>query len=111
MLYAPNLPDGYAYVGIVLASTYTLEGWPLEGLVLLLDYAFMMWDLRKLYGEILGVNWSSWSRALGRYFQEEGQLKEHTFFGGRWWDMHIVAVYRDDWLNRTKLKTTAAQPT
>jgi hypothetical protein len=30
-------------------------------------------------------------------FREEGCLRDHEFYQGRYWDLHIAAVYRTDW--------------
>jgi hypothetical protein len=31
------------------------------------------------------------------FFAEEGRLRGHTFWNGRWADVVILAVYRDGW--------------
>ena len=34
---------------------------------------------------------------LGRFFQEEGRLRDHSFWNGRYVDLMILAVYRPTW--------------
>jgi hypothetical protein len=39
---------------------------------------------------------------LKRFFREEGCLREHTFWDGRYIDVMILAVYRDTWVEQAE---------
>jgi hypothetical protein len=34
---------------------------------------------------------------LGHFFSEEGRLRQHSFWNGRYMDLAIFAVYRETW--------------
>jgi len=62
-----------------------------------LEYLFKFWNLRKVYTEAPGYTYESVGSGLGSIFREEGVLRDHRYFDGRFWDEHIIAVYREDW--------------
>lgn len=98
MVYRPDFQNGTAYIAQVVAPVAHGRGWALEGSALFLDYVFTMWSFRKLYGESLGYNYAQFASGASRsLFHEEGRLREHEFYGGRYWDLHFFAVYRTDW--------------
>jgi RimJ/RimL family protein N-acetyltransferase len=70
-------------------------GLAIEAYVLLLDYLFKNFNLRKIYGESLEFNYGLFSSGEGRLFVEEGRLRDHEFYHGRYWDNVIFAVYRE----------------
>jgi len=68
------------------------------GMALFLQYVFTCWNFRKLYAEFPEFNLPLFESALRRgYCQLEGRLREHVYFGRRYWDLLTVAVYRDVW--------------
>jgi len=67
------------------------------GIGLFLDYVFRCWDLRKLYMEVPEYNYDQFASGAGRFFEEEGRLRDHFFFDGRYWDQVILGLYREKW--------------
>lgn len=66
---------------------------------LTVNFAFAMWRTRKVYfhatessaAELgFGADYAAMVRA-------EAVLPEYTFFHGRLWDVHVFAIYREDW--------------
>lgn len=96
-LYAENLRDGWAYAGALAAPEFQHTGVVAEGAATLLDYAFNLWPLRKIYLETIEYNLSAFEAGLRRVAVEEGRLRDHVFFGDRYWDVITSAIYRDDW--------------
>jgi hypothetical protein len=45
----------------------------------------------------LAFTWGAVASGVERVFREEGCLRDHEFYQGRYWDLHIAAVYRTDW--------------
>jgi RimJ/RimL family protein N-acetyltransferase/acyl carrier protein len=86
--------NGHCHVAFLSDDAATGTGLALEGAGLFVAYLFQHWPFRKLYAEVPDFTLSSFAGGLGRYFELEGTLREHAFFGGRWWDVHIIAVYR-----------------
>jgi RimJ/RimL family protein N-acetyltransferase len=69
----------------------------LEAVSLFIDYVFGCWNLRKLYLEATEMALAQYGSGVGRFFVEEGRLRAHRYFAGRYWDSHILALYRDSW--------------
>ena len=95
--YNANLRNRSVYFGMLIDPALMGAGWTSEAGALFLNYLFTIWDFRKIYIETIDFNFSNFASGIGRFFQEEGCLKENDFFNGRYWDMHILALYRRDW--------------
>lgn len=94
---SPNFRDSYAYVSAVGAPKVQGSGLMAEAVVLAFNYAFTTWPFRKLYMEATETSYSFFKSGLGRFFNEEGRLREHSFWNGRYEDLLILAVYRTTW--------------
>lgn len=101
VVYRPNFQYRHAYFAAV---TFGSSSSPLMvfGCALLFEYAFTCWDFHKLYFELPEYNLSQFGSGLGRYFELEGRLREHSYYAGRQWDELILALYRENWLERGK---------
>jgi len=95
--YGVNLRDQYAHIAFVTSPEYVGTGLTLEGLALFVDYLFRLWPLRKLYAEAVEYNYSQFSRGSNRYFKREGILRDQLHYAARYWDVHVLALYRRDW--------------
>jgi len=95
---AANFRNGFAYISLVLDPSVWRSGWPLEGILLFLNYIFMNWNFRKLYLEAPEFTYKDFRSGEGRLFIEEGVLREHEYYDDRYWDMHVLAVPRSLWL-------------
>jgi hypothetical protein len=42
-------------------------------------------------------NMDRFKSGIGRYFDVEARLRDHRYFGGRYWDELILALYREQW--------------
>jgi hypothetical protein len=67
------------------------------GIALLLRHLFTCWPLRKVYLDVPEYNLDQFASAIGRYFVEEGRLRDHWFYDGQHWDEVKLALYRDRW--------------
>ena len=71
---------------------------------LLVTHLFGCFDFEKLYAECLEYNLTAFRSGMGSDFVEEGCLVRHERLFGRVWDLHILALHRDDWnANRERL--------
>ena len=72
------------------------QGLGSEAIVLLLDYAFNVLSLIKVYLRVIEYN----RRAIRAYvkvgFREVGRLRKHIFRGGRFWDVIIMEIHSDE---------------
>jgi RimJ/RimL family protein N-acetyltransferase len=97
MSYSVDLRHGFAYMGLIMAPIFVGSGLGLEAAALFLNHLFSSWNLRKVYMEAPDFTVDSLASGLERFFKEEGVLKAHRYYHGRFWDEHILAVYREDW--------------
>lgn len=68
---------------------------------LFVDYLFRCYEFDKLYAECPGFNMVRFTSALGGLLVEEGRLRGHERMFGRSWDLHLLALYRRTWEQRS----------
>lgn len=95
-----NLLDGHARLSVVVSPERIGTGWGVEALASFVDYLFATFPFRKLYAEVPAYAWPAVASGGDRVFSIEGTLRGHRFADGRWWDVSLVAVHRDDWIRR-----------
>lgn len=86
-----------AALGITIGDKeYWGKGYGREAVQLLLDYAFRLRNLRRVWLTVNGRN----ERALRAYracgFVEEGRLREHVWSNGAYDDLVYMAIMRDE---------------
>ena len=94
---SPNFRDGFAYISALGPPEAQGQGLIVEGVLLGFHYAFCTWPFRKIYMEATEESYAAFKSGLGRFFVEEGRLKEHAFWNNRFMDLLILAVYRKTW--------------
>jgi RimJ/RimL family protein N-acetyltransferase len=94
---SPNFRDGFAYSSALGLLEAQGTGLIAEGVLLGFNYAFMTWPFRKIYMEATEESYQAFKSGLGRFFTEEGRLRKHSFWNGRFMDLLILAVYRETW--------------
>ncbi len=93
----PNFRDGWAYLSAVGTLSAQGSGLIAEGVMLGFDYAFRTWPFRKIYMEVTETTYGAFRSGLGRFFGQEGRLREHAFWDGRYDDLFILSVLRTTW--------------
>ena len=100
---SPNFRDGYAYMSAVGLPDVQGSGLMVEAALLGFNYGFATWPFRKIYMEATETSYASFKSGLGRLFSEEGRLREHSFWNGRYVDLLILAVYRATWVDHVSI--------
>jgi RimJ/RimL family protein N-acetyltransferase len=81
---------------------YQGKGYGRDAVRVLLDYAFRLRNLRKVWLRVNGDN----ERAIRSYracgFQEEGRLRQHVWSNGRYIDLVYMGILRDEWKAQSK---------
>lgn len=95
-IWQPDQLSRHAQVTAFLVPEYESSGWPLEGVALCIDFAFQAYDLRKIYFETLTTELVTFKSLVGGLFQEEGCLRGHQYVFGAYHDLHVLALYRED---------------
>lgn len=84
----------------ILEPDYLGKGYGREALNLLLEWAFVEQNWRRIWLEVLATN----ERAIRSYeacgFVEEGLLRQHDYYGGEYVDVMIMGLLRSDWSTR-----------
>ncbi|MCF2525813.1 GNAT family N-acetyltransferase [Yinghuangia soli] len=91
-----NDRNGHAQLGTVVGPDQQQTGVGVTATMLFADYLFTILPLRKLYLQSLDYNYAQFSSLVSRgYASVEGVLREHEFFAGRYWDIHVLSVTRE----------------
>ena len=94
---SPDLRNRFAYLSVMADPRTHGTGLAMHGAALFVNYVFSVFDLRKLYAESLDPSFRRFKSGLGRYFHQEGCLRGHEYLDGEYVDMHLLAMYREDW--------------
>lgn len=97
MCYGAHPRDGVASIGMVADPALLGTGMVLEAMFLFVSYLFDVGGFRKLYAEVPEYNLDQFGSGAGRYFHEEGRLRDHEWYMDRYWDVLHLAIYRDEW--------------
>ncbi|WP_426573780.1 GNAT family N-acetyltransferase [Aquihabitans sp. McL0605] len=92
--------DGHAQL-MVLGSPH-VRSWLAEGVALTVFRAFTMWPLRKLYLLVPAFN-DGLIRNRSELLAHEGTFVAHEYFDGRYHDLHVYALYREQFFERWDL--------
>lgn len=92
--YNPEFAHGYGSVAAVFVPEHLGTGAGLQCVGSFVRYVFTVWPMRKLYLEVPSFNYPQFAAGEGRLFVEEGRLTAHDYYAGRYWDRHVLAVYR-----------------
>ncbi len=85
-------------LGITIGDKgYWGRGYGTDAIRLLLDYAFRLRNLRRVYLTVNSTN----ERAIGAYrrcgFVEEGRLRQHVWSAGQYIDLVNMGILRGEW--------------
>lgn len=95
--YNTDLANGTVFLGVLIDNTFHRKVWPLEGVMLFVDYLFRNWAIRKVYAEAPEFSASHFSSGAKELFEEEGRFREHQYFQGRYWDYIYYSLTRKRW--------------
>lgn len=74
------------------------KGLGTEAKMLLLNYAFMELNLRKIYSSVISFNARSLSYQTKCGYRIEGVRRDQVFHEGSYYDLILTAVFGEDWL-------------
>jgi RimJ/RimL family protein N-acetyltransferase len=95
-------PAGHVQVGVCTDPTAGEPGLGAEAALLTINFAFSMWNIRKVYIRTTAASISRFGGTTAAIARKEAVLTEHMFFQGQLWDVHIFAIYRQDWIGAGK---------
>ena len=85
-------------LGITIGDKgYWGRGYGSDAIRILLDYAFRLRNIRRVYLTVNSTN----ERAIGAYrrcgFVDEGRLRQHVWSAGQYIDLVNMGILRDEW--------------
>jgi RimJ/RimL family protein N-acetyltransferase len=98
--YGANARNRYAYLAVFAVPSHPQRALLLEGVGIFVNLLFRTHDLRKLYAETPEFAFQSFASGLTEFFQEEAKLRDHDYYDGQYWDLHILSISRDFWVQR-----------
>lgn len=91
--------DRRATTGAVIGEkSYWGQGYGTEAKMLLLNYAFNTLNLRKIGSRVYGFNKRSRAYSEKCGYKVEAVLKQEVFKNGKYHDLVLMAVFKEDWL-------------
>lgn len=99
--YRPSIEDGHCHFAVMRFGHVPPTPLMTFGLALFVDYLFHLWPMRVLYAEVAEFNYPQFRSGHGRFFEIEGCLKQHYCAAGEVWDLYLLAVHRDRWLEQS----------
>jgi RimJ/RimL family protein N-acetyltransferase len=90
-------PAGHVEVGVYTDPARNGPSLGAEAALLTINYAFAMWNIRKIYYRATGASLPYIGGMVIDLARKEGLLPGHQYFRGKLWDMHIFAIYREQW--------------
>jgi len=98
-LFSISWRDGTAHTGILIGEKDCRgKGYAKDAKMILLSYAFLTLNLRKICSSSLEFNAASLHYNLKCGYKEEGRRRQQFYRDGRYWDEIKIAVFREDWL-------------
>lgn len=89
-----------AELGIIIGKREHLnKGYGQEAIHLLLHFAFMEMNLHRVYLRHKSFNERGHHAYLKTGFKEEGRLRQHEFRNGRYWDVILMGILREEFMN------------
>jgi RimJ/RimL family protein N-acetyltransferase len=107
-IYNVHPQNRHARIAAIFDDDRATAGWRLEAVGLLVNYAFEVFDLVKVYAEVVDFNYGAFASGADRFFVEEGLLLDYEYAHGRHWPVHVLGLHRDrfaavrdEWLPRS----------
>jgi [ribosomal protein S5]-alanine N-acetyltransferase len=96
-----DLDSQQASFGCAIGRRYWGKGYAYEASRRIIDFGFACLPIHRIYAETISQNNAARVLAERLGMRLEGELKEHKYFRGRWWNTSIYAVLKKEWMQRT----------
>ena len=105
--YNANFRYQTCFIAMGVKPSLVGSGWSIEAGRMFIDYLFAMWPFRKIYAEVGEFNFPQFASGTGTAFEVEGRLRDHEFYGNRYWDLFVLALYRERYEHSRKRRSPA----
>lgn len=101
-IYVRNWQNKEAEVNYIINHHFWGKGYATEAARCLVAFGFKELGMHRIYARCDPHNRAS-SRVLKKIgMKREGQMREHRFAKGRWWDDLLYAILEQEWADRRK---------
>lgn len=91
--YSPS--NGTVFASIAVDKAQQRLGCVAEAGLMAYRYLFTNYPLRKVYANVFEFNKESYDFSKSCGFVEEGFMREHIYYNGRYWGVYTLALYRN----------------
>lgn len=110
-LFSINLIHGYGFLETVVADPHaTRKGWGVEASRLLLAYAMDHIGIRRVEAKVFAYNQISINALRRNGFRQEGVLREACFSEGKFWDILVFGILKEEMEQERKKDEIALFP-
>ena len=103
--------DRMATTGAVIGEAeYRNGGYGTDAKMVLLDYAFNTLNLHKICSSVFAFNERSLRYSLHCGYKIEGLKRREVFKNGRYWDVVLLGVFKNEWLPYWKRYQKTGKP-
>ena len=92
--------DGWLKICVVANKKYRGTGFGAQATIEFMDYLFRNYPLRKIYSPTFSYNNSSIEGQKSAGMVEEGRYKEYRYYDGKYHDLVILSISREDFYKR-----------
>jgi RimJ/RimL family protein N-acetyltransferase len=89
--------DGFAFIAQFTEPRFRRKRVAVEATLLFIRYMFTYFNLRKLYADVYEFNELAYRSLQNGGFQEQSVTPDHVWYGGHYWGLRRLAMYRADW--------------
>src|SRR6185503_19648219 len=110
-LFNIHMLEGYAFLETIIADRRALRhGWGVEAGKLIAYYGVDVLGLRRIEAKVYEYNVLSMNALRRNGFTQEGVLRQAGFQGGRYWDLIIFGILKDE-IEVQRSRDTICYPT
>jgi RimJ/RimL family protein N-acetyltransferase len=92
-----SIEDKKGSFGCELAKEYWNQGFSLIASRTMIDFAFKMLGLHRIYAETISENKAAVALAKKLGMRIEGEFRENRFFRGKWWNTLLLGILSSEW--------------
>jgi RimJ/RimL family protein N-acetyltransferase len=99
-----ELDNRQAEIGFTLSRAYQGQGFATEAVSCLLNYAFLTFDLHRIFAITDCENAASVVLLERLGMRREGHFLQNVWFKGKWGDEYLYAILKEEWLLKRDMK-------
>jgi RimJ/RimL family protein N-acetyltransferase len=95
--YSPNFHHRFCFLTALLHPDFQLRVWPLEGVMLFVNYLFVKNNMRHIYLQTATPYFEQFRSGVGKSFELEAHFRNRLILNGEPADLYVLTVSRERW--------------